>query len=56
MGQDQRDAVSVFRPYMNEVNADAVELGLELIGRVQCGASCARQSNSSAQYASKRRK
>ena len=36
MGQDQRDAVSVFRPYMNEVNADAVELGLELIGRVQC--------------------
>jgi hypothetical protein len=29
MGQDQRAAVAVFRTYVNEVNADAVELGLD---------------------------
>src|SRR5439155_5990499 len=41
MGQDQRNAVPVSGPLMDEVDMDAIELGLELIDRVQLALLCA---------------
>ena len=41
MGQDQRNAVPVSGPLMDEVDVHAVELGAELIGRVQLALLCA---------------
>src|SRR5207237_54927 len=40
MGQDQRNAVPVSGPLMDEVDVDAVELGAELSGRVQLTLLC----------------
>src|SRR5262245_21247625 len=40
MGQDQRNAVPVSGPLMDEVDAEAVEIGAELTGRVQCPLLC----------------
>jgi hypothetical protein len=40
MGQDQRNAVPVPGPLMDEMNVDAVEIGAELIGRVQLALLC----------------
>src|SRR5206468_588233 len=51
MSQDQRNAVPVSGPLMDEVDVDAVELGAELSGRVQLALLCL-PINSSAQYAS----
>jgi len=38
--QDQRNALPASRPLMNEVDVDAVEIGAELIGRVQLALLC----------------